>query len=48
MKDDLKKKKNKGTRNGEENKREEIAAHLVRDFLASGSRDKTIRIWEAK
>lgn len=25
-----------------------IAPHLVRDFLASGSRDKSIRLWEAK
>jgi len=25
-----------------------IAPHLVRDFLASGIRDKSIRLWEAK
>ena len=52
MKDDLRAKreaaKNKPEEESKTEATEEIPKHLVRDFLASGSRDKTIRLWEAK
>lgn len=54
MKVDLKNKRAAATTRKEGDQEESkietvvIAAHLVRDFLASGSRDKSIRIWEAK
>jgi WD40 repeat protein len=54
MKEDLKNKRAAATTKKEGDHEETkietsvIAAHLVRDFLASGSRDKSIRLWEAK
>lgn len=53
MKDDLKKKRlaMKEKESGEDKDQKEAAKAeplVVRDYLASGSRDKSIKIWEAK
>lgn len=52
MKDDLRAKREAAKNKPEEEAKiegdKEMPKHLVRDFLASGSRDKTIRLWDAK
>lgn len=50
MKDDLKAKREAAKKQTEEETKDEpqLAPDQVRDFLASGCRDKTIRLWDAK